>query len=122
MLRGPLYGVDRMSSATIGSYQAANVPVLDIHEIVAGKMVALVTRRTARDLFDAHRIIADEIWTVNPMPMEGFSPEELAAVDLAQGEERMGPGGETLRKMIRKTYHCKSRKEVDHFLRRWIAS
>jgi hypothetical protein len=34
------------------------VPVLDIHEIVAGKMVALITRRTARDLFDAHRIIA----------------------------------------------------------------
>jgi len=34
------------------------VPVLDVHEIVAGKMVALVTRRAARDLFDAHRIIA----------------------------------------------------------------
>ena len=34
------------------------MPVLDIHEIVAGKMVALVTRRAARDLFDAHRIIA----------------------------------------------------------------
>ena len=28
------------------------------YEIVAGKMVALITRRTARDLFDAHRIIA----------------------------------------------------------------
>ena len=63
-----------------------------------------------------------EIWTVNPMPMGGFSPEELAAVDLAQGEERQGPQGETLRKMIRKTYHCKSRKETDYFLRRWIAS
>ena len=47
-----------MRSAAIGSYRAANVPVLDIHEIVAGKLVALVTRRTARDLFDAHRIIA----------------------------------------------------------------
>ena len=47
-----------MSSAAIGSYRATNVPVLDIHEIVAGKMVALVTRRAARDLFDAHRIIA----------------------------------------------------------------
>ena len=58
LFRGPLYGVDRMASAPIGSYQAANVPVLDIHEIVAGKMVALVTRRAARDLFDAHRIIA----------------------------------------------------------------
>ena len=63
-----------------------------------------------------------EIWTINPMPMGGFSAEELASVDLSQGEERHGPRGETLRKMIRKTYHCKSRKETDYFLRRWIAS
>ena len=58
LFRVPLYGVDRMPSTAIGSYRATNVPVLDIHEIVAGKMVALVTRRAARDLFDAHRIIA----------------------------------------------------------------
>lgn len=58
LFRGPLYGVDRMPSAAIGPYRATNVPVLDIHEIIAGKMVALVTRRAARDLFDAHRIIA----------------------------------------------------------------
>lgn len=63
-----------------------------------------------------------EIWTINPMPMGGFSAEELASVDLSQGEERHGPRGETLRKMIRETYHCKSRKETDYFLRRWIAS
>jgi hypothetical protein len=65
LFRGPLYGVDRRSSAAIGSYRATNVPVLDIHEIVAGKMVALVTRRAARDLFDAHRIIRmlDLDWT-----------------------------------------------------------
>src|ERR1700732_5050427 len=58
LYRGPLYGVDRMPSSAIGSHQATNVPVLDIHEIVAGKLVALVTRRAARDLFDARRIIA----------------------------------------------------------------
>lgn len=58
LFRGPLYGVDRMQSAAIGSYRATNVPLLDIHEIVAGKMVALVTRGAVRDLFDAHRIIA----------------------------------------------------------------
>jgi predicted nucleotidyltransferase component of viral defense system len=58
LYRVPLYGVDRMRSVPIGAYRATNVPVLDIHEIVAGKMVALVTRRAARDLFDAHRIIA----------------------------------------------------------------
>ena len=50
LYRGPLYGVDRMPSVAIGSYQATNVPVLDIHEIVAGKMVALITRRTARSV------------------------------------------------------------------------
>ncbi len=58
LYRGPLYGVDRMPSVAIGPWQAMNVPVLDIHEIVAGKMVALITRRTARDLFDAFRIVA----------------------------------------------------------------
>jgi hypothetical protein len=63
-----------------------------------------------------------EIWTVNPMPMGGFSLEELAAVDLSEAEQRIGPQGETMRKMIRKTYHCKSRKETDFFIRRWIAS
>jgi hypothetical protein len=63
-----------------------------------------------------------EIWTVNPMPIKGFTPEELAAVDVSQGEERQGPQRETLRKMIRKTYHCASRKETDYYLRRWIAS
>jgi predicted nucleotidyltransferase component of viral defense system len=65
LFRNPLYGVNRISSALIGSYQATNVPVLDIHEIIAGKMVALVTRHAARDLFDAHRIIAmtDLDWT-----------------------------------------------------------
>jgi len=57
LYRSPLYGVSRMSSIAIGAFQAKDVPVLDIHEIVAGKVVALVTRRTARDLFDAQRVI-----------------------------------------------------------------
>lgn len=64
----------------------------------------------------------NEIWTVNPMPMDGFTQAELDAVDLAQGKDRIGPHGETLREMIRNTYHCKSKSEVDYFLRRWIAS
>ncbi len=63
-----------------------------------------------------------EIWTINPMPKGGFSAEELACVDLSKGEERHGPRGETLRTMIRNTYHCNSRNETDYFLRRWIAS
>jgi hypothetical protein len=63
-----------------------------------------------------------EIWTVNPMPIDGFTDEELTAVDLTEGDERCGPNGETLRKMIRKMYQCKSHRETDLYLRRWIAS
>ena len=63
-----------------------------------------------------------EIWTINPMPRGGFSQAELDAVDLSEAEERAGPNGETLRKMICKSYHCKSCKEADFFLRRFIAS
>ena len=63
-----------------------------------------------------------EVWTVNPMPKSGISEEDLKAVDLAKGDEKVGPHGETLRKMISDTYHCKTKEEEDHFLRRFIAS
>ncbi|MBN3783255.1 hypothetical protein G3O06_37910 [Burkholderia sp. Ac-20345] len=63
-----------------------------------------------------------EIWTVNPMPLDGFTQEELDNVDLSAGEQQTGPRGETIRKMIRDTYHCRSNKETDYYLRRWIAS
>lgn len=63
-----------------------------------------------------------EIWTINPMPVDGFTQEELDNVDMSQGEQKAGPQGETIRRMIRSTYHCKSKKETDYYLRRWIAS
>jgi hypothetical protein len=64
-----------------------------------------------------------EIWTINPMPKNGFTEEELMGVDLGQAdEEGYGPGGETMRKIISETYKCKTREEEDHFLRRFIAS
>jgi hypothetical protein len=63
-----------------------------------------------------------EIWTINPMPENGFSDVELAAVDLNEAEKPIGPHGETMRKMISDTYHCTTREEEDRFLRRFIAS
>lgn len=63
-----------------------------------------------------------EIWTINPMPVDGFTQEELDNVDMSQGEQQAGPQGETIRKMIRNTCHCRSNKETDYYLRRWIAS
>ena len=60
MARQPLFGATRMESRNLGGLQASGILVLDIHEIVAGKIVALIDRRTARDLFDARRILSIE--------------------------------------------------------------
>lgn len=73
-------------------------------------------------LSNGETISVAEIWTINPMPHDGISEAKLAAVDLAEGEEQAGPQGETVREMIRATYHCKSREEEDAYLRRFIAS
>lgn len=65
MARQPLFGFDRLDSVVLGDIQAKAIPVLNLHEVVASKLVALVDRTAARDLFDARRIldIPDLDWT-----------------------------------------------------------
>jgi len=63
-----------------------------------------------------------EIWTINPMPQGGFSKGELDSVDMTEADQEAGPNGETLREMIKNTYHCSSKDEEDYYLRRFIAS
>ena len=58
MYRQPLFGTARMESADLGGIRANDILVLDIHEIIAGKIVALLSRRAVRDLFDAQRILS----------------------------------------------------------------
>jgi len=58
MMRQPLFGAARMNSVPLGTARAKDVLVIDLHEIIAGKLVALLDRRAARDLFDARRIFA----------------------------------------------------------------
>ena len=60
MARQPLFGATRMASRPIGDFQVNEVLVLDLHEIVAGKITALFDRCAARDLFDARRILSNE--------------------------------------------------------------
>ena len=73
-------------------------------------------------LSDGDKISIGEIWTINPMPSGGFSKEGLDSVDMAEAEQVAGPNGETLREMIKNTYHCESRDEEDYYLRRYMAS
>lgn len=52
MFRVPLWPVQRIDSRQVGIWQAAGIAVVDIHELAAGKLSALLSRRQARDLFD----------------------------------------------------------------------
>jgi len=58
MYRVPLWNISFMDSHTVGSWKAFGVPVLDIHELAAGKLAALFARKKARDLFDSHKILS----------------------------------------------------------------
>jgi predicted nucleotidyltransferase component of viral defense system len=57
MFRVPLWPVAPRDSRRIGSYQAKGIPVLDLHELAAGKLAALLARHASRDLFDAHGLL-----------------------------------------------------------------
>jgi len=56
MFRQPLWEIQSADSHPLGAFQSKNIPVLDIHELAAGKLGALLARGQVRDLFDCHRI------------------------------------------------------------------
>jgi len=56
MFRQPLWDIRSADSHPLGDFQAKSIPVLDLHELAAGKLAALLARGQARDLFDCHRI------------------------------------------------------------------
>ena len=55
--RAPLWPPILRDSYPVGSFRAEQFPVLDIHELAAGKLKALFERTAARDLFDAHGLL-----------------------------------------------------------------
>ena len=57
MFRVPLWPVTIADSRPVGAWRATRIPVIDIHELAAGKLAALLARRQARDLFDSHGIL-----------------------------------------------------------------
>jgi len=75
MYRVPLWPVKTVDSRRLGSWQAKRIPVLDLHELMAGKLCALLSRRRARDLFDVERLLS----------MDGLENERLRIAFVAYG-------------------------------------
>lgn len=57
MFRVPLWPVEQRDARPVGSFGASNISVLDLHELAAGKLAALLARHASRDLFDAHQLL-----------------------------------------------------------------
>ena len=55
--RVPLWPMVEMNSHTLGPYQALSTLLVDIHELAAGKLAALLSRHQARDLFDSNQLL-----------------------------------------------------------------
>ena len=53
----PLFGVARRPSVALGERAPNEALLADLHEVVAGKLGALIDRNAARDLFTARRIL-----------------------------------------------------------------
>jgi predicted nucleotidyltransferase component of viral defense system len=57
MFRIPLWPLVAQDSCSIGMTQACGIPILDLHELAAGKLAALLSRKASRDLFDVHFLL-----------------------------------------------------------------
>ncbi|HSW29038.1 MAG TPA: nucleotidyl transferase AbiEii/AbiGii toxin family protein [Longimicrobiales bacterium] len=60
LLRTPLWPTALEDSRSLGKYAATHVPVLDLHELAAGKLAALFGRQASRDVFDARELLRRE--------------------------------------------------------------
>ena len=64
MYRVPLWPVTMMDSRPLGSWRVSDIPVVDIHELAAGKLTALLARRD---------------WRTVSIEDAAFDPTELAS-------------------------------------------
>ena len=58
MFRQPLWEPGFADSVQLGRHAARDTPMLDVHELAAGKMAALLARTQVRDLFDCRQIFS----------------------------------------------------------------
>ncbi|MBW2635246.1 MAG: nucleotidyl transferase AbiEii/AbiGii toxin family protein, partial [Deltaproteobacteria bacterium] len=60
VLRTPLWPCKVSDSRSLGTFNATQVPVLDVHELAAGKLAALFGRNASRDLFDVCSLLREQ--------------------------------------------------------------
>jgi predicted nucleotidyltransferase component of viral defense system len=54
--RVTFYPIIAKKSILVGLHQANKIPLLDLHELAAGKLAALMSRKASRDLYDVSKL------------------------------------------------------------------
>jgi predicted nucleotidyltransferase component of viral defense system len=125
MFRQPLWDIQSADSHALGDFQARDIAMPDVHELVAGKLAALLARGQARDLFDCHRILTmkgidrDRLrlafvvyggmnrkdWRTVSIADVNFDPDELARLLIPtlnrRFMEKQGPPAEYGERLVR---------------------
>jgi hypothetical protein len=57
LLRAPLWAVERCAARWVHGAEVVSYPVLDVHELAAGKLAALFGRTAGRDLYDVVQLL-----------------------------------------------------------------
>lgn len=102
MYRQPLLDIE-WKTPNLLMQKPIKTPVLDIHELAAGKLSALFARRTSRDLFDAHYLFKSNLlviaklkpiliayFAMTDVPIKSFSPASIN-YDLADVHSQLLP-------------------------------
>lgn len=109
MFRIPLWPVRLMDSHKVGSWQANTIPVTDIHELAAGKLCALLSRKQVRDLFDCYHILRIEDLDNSMLRIAfvlygGMNRKDWRSVSI----EDVGFDSEDLKRQLVPTLHIKT--------------
>ena len=65
MYRKPLMPIELKDSVKLANRLVKNMPVLNIHELAAGKLTALINRGAGRDIFDVYQLFQNQDLNIN---------------------------------------------------------
>lgn len=87
MYRTPLWQPGRHDSYSLGPYKASGVRLVDAHELIAGKLAALLSRHASRDLFDVHQLLTSYQWDIGKLRLGfvlfgGMNPRDWRSVSV----------------------------------------
>lgn len=84
MFREPLYEINRQRSHEVGQRKTKEIALLDIHELGAGKLAALLGRHASRDLFDAHQLLTKTSLNMEKLRLAGIVYSAMGSKDWRQ--------------------------------------